>query len=81
MELLLLLVRRQGELVCREEIAERLWGKNVFLDIDHGINTAIRKLRRVLRTEKALNPGIEFFQQALARDPKYAAPYSGLADA
>src|ERR1035438_4630552 len=38
MELLILLVQRQGELVSREEIAERLWGKDVFVDIDHSIN-------------------------------------------
>ena len=48
MELLILLTTRRGELVTREEIAERLWGKEVFVDIDHGINTAIRKIRRAL---------------------------------
>ena len=51
MELLILLVQRQGELVSREEIAERLWGKDVFVDIDHSINTAIRKIRQVLKDD------------------------------
>jgi len=51
MELLILLVQRRGELVSREEIAERLWGKDVFLDVDHGINTAIRRIRVVLRDD------------------------------
>ena len=51
MELLILLLRRSGELVTREEIAEHLWGKDVFLDVDHGINTAIRKVRAVLRDD------------------------------
>ena len=51
MELLILLVQRRGELVSREEIAERLWGKDVFLDVDHSINTAIRKIRLVLRDD------------------------------
>jgi predicted ATPase/DNA-binding winged helix-turn-helix (wHTH) protein len=48
MELLLLLVERRGDLVTREEIVERLWGKDVFLDTDNSINAAIRKLRQVL---------------------------------
>src|ERR1700676_2928228 len=51
MELLILLVERRGGLVSREEIAERLWGKDVFLDVDHGINTAIRKVRLALRDD------------------------------
>jgi predicted ATPase/DNA-binding winged helix-turn-helix (wHTH) protein len=48
MELLLLLVERRGDLVTRQEIVERIWGKDVFLDTDNSINAAIRKLRQVL---------------------------------
>lgn len=48
MELLLLLAESDGRLVSREEIEERLWGKKVFVDAEHGINTAIRKIRQVL---------------------------------
>jgi TolB-like protein/DNA-binding winged helix-turn-helix (wHTH) protein/Flp pilus assembly protein TadD len=51
MELLMLLVERHGELVTREVIVERLWGKDVFLETEHSINTAINKLRRVLRDD------------------------------
>ena len=51
MEVLLLLVERRGELVAREEIIEKLWGKNVFLDTDNAINTAIRKVRQVLKDD------------------------------
>lgn len=51
MELLILLVQRRGELVSREDIAGCLWGKDVFLDVDHSINTAIRKIRTVLRDD------------------------------
>ncbi len=51
MELLLLLVTADGRLVSREEIEERLWGKGVFVDTEHGINTAIRKIRQVLRDD------------------------------
>jgi len=48
MELLILLVASQGHLVTRSQISESLWGSEVFVDIEHGINTAIRKIRRVL---------------------------------
>jgi len=51
MELLLLLVERQGQLVTREEIIERIWGKDVFLDTDNSINAAIRKIRQALRDD------------------------------
>src|SRR5437016_8638889 len=48
MELLFLLVERRGELVSRNEIVERIWGKSVHLDTDNSINAAVRKLRQVL---------------------------------
>jgi len=50
-EVLCLLVERRGQLVAREEIIEKLWGKEVFLDTDNAINTAIRKIRRVLKDD------------------------------
>ena len=51
MELLLLLVERRGRLVTRNEILERLWGADVFRDVDHSINTAIRKIRLALKDD------------------------------
>jgi len=48
LELLILLASRQGQLVTRAEIAQRLWDSEVFVDTEHGINTAIRKIRQVL---------------------------------
>ena len=48
MELLTLLVVRQGQLVTRQEIVNALWGKDVFLDSEQGVNTAIRKIRQAL---------------------------------
>ena len=49
MELLMLLVDRRGELVTRDEIVNRLWGREVFIDVDASVNTVIRKVRRALR--------------------------------
>ncbi len=49
LQLLMLLVQRRGQLVSRREIEEELWGKDVFVDVEQGINTAVRKIRQVLR--------------------------------
>ena len=51
MELLFLLVEQRGQLVSREQIVERIWGKGVFFDADNSINGAIRKIRQVLRDD------------------------------
>ena len=71
MELLLLLVERQGELVSREEIAERLWGRNVFLEVDHSINTAVGKVRQVLRDDPE-KP--RFVETVVGKGYRFAAP-------
>lgn len=51
MELLILLLETDGQIVTRQEIVERLWGKDVFVDTEHGINTAVRKIRAALRED------------------------------
>ncbi len=51
MELLILLAESQGQLVTREQIIQRLWGDNVFVDTRQGINTAMRKLRIALQDD------------------------------
>ena len=48
---LLLLVERPGQVVQREEIVERVWGKDVFLDTDNSINSAVRKIRQALKDD------------------------------
>ncbi len=50
-ELLILLIERRGQLVTRDQIIERIWGKDVFLDTDNSINAAIRKIRQVLKDD------------------------------
>ncbi|MFN2445584.1 MAG: winged helix-turn-helix domain-containing protein, partial [Vicinamibacterales bacterium] len=49
MDLLILLVGQRGQLVSRSQIVDALWGKDVFVDVENGVNTAIRKLRQALR--------------------------------
>lgn len=48
MDLLILLVGRHGELVSRDEIIAKLWGRDVFIETELGINTAVRKIRQTL---------------------------------
>jgi TolB-like protein/DNA-binding winged helix-turn-helix (wHTH) protein len=43
-----LLLERPGEIVTREELRERLWPSDVFVDFDHGLNKSIQKLRDAL---------------------------------
>ena len=51
MELFIFLVENRDNLVSREAIVERLWGKDVFLDTEQGINTAVRKIRQALHDD------------------------------
>jgi TolB-like protein/DNA-binding winged helix-turn-helix (wHTH) protein/Tfp pilus assembly protein PilF len=50
-EILLFLIERRGQIVCREEIVSRIWGPNVFVDTDNSIRGAIRKIRQVLEDD------------------------------
>ena len=52
MDLLILLVERHRQLVWRADIAKRLWDPGVFVDIEMGVNTAIRKVRQALRDSR-----------------------------
>src|SRR5262249_22695230 len=71
MELLLLLVERKGELVTRDQIIDRLWGKDVFVDTDNGINTAIRKIRHALKDDAEQS---QFVQTVPAKGYRFIAP-------
>ena len=51
LRLLLLLVEKPGQLLTRNEIYQRIWGKTVFVDPENAINTAIRKVRRALNDD------------------------------
>jgi len=52
MDLLILLVERHRQLVWRADIVKRLWDPGVFVDVEMGVNTAIRKLRQALRDSR-----------------------------
>jgi cholera toxin transcriptional activator len=46
--ILTLLLERAGSVVSREELRERLWPADTFVDFDHSLNTAVNKIREVL---------------------------------
>jgi TolB-like protein/DNA-binding winged helix-turn-helix (wHTH) protein len=71
MELLILLAKSEGSLVTRTEIAERLWGNEVFVDTEHGINTAIRKIRQSLHDDPE-QP--RFVQTVMGRGYRFIGP-------
>jgi DNA-binding winged helix-turn-helix (wHTH) protein len=47
-QLLVMLLERPSELIAREEMRQRLWGDDTFVDFDHGLNSAINKIREAL---------------------------------
>jgi DNA-binding winged helix-turn-helix (wHTH) protein len=47
-QVLALLLERPGEIVRREELQRKLWPADTFVDFDHSLNTAIKKLRQAL---------------------------------
>ena len=48
LQILQILLAQPGELVSREELRKRIWPSNTFVDFDHGINNAIKRLREAL---------------------------------
>ncbi len=62
-QVLALLLERPGQLVTREELHARLWPADTFVDFDHGLNAAIKRLRDALG-DSAENPR---FVETLAR--------------
>ncbi len=71
MELLILLVERRGVLVSRDEIAQKLWGKDVFVDVEHSINTAVRKVRQALHDDPD-KP--RFVETVVGKGYRFSAP-------
>ena len=73
LQVLVILIEQKGQLVTREEIAERIWGKDVFLDTDNSINGAVRKIRQVLKDDPQ-QP--RFVETLTGRGYRFIAPVS-----
>jgi Tol biopolymer transport system component/DNA-binding winged helix-turn-helix (wHTH) protein len=66
-----ILLEHSGELVTREELRERVWPKDTFVDFDHAVNTAITKIRAAL-ADDADNP--RFVETLPRRGYRFIAP-------
>jgi len=71
--ILTLLLERRGELVTREELRQKLWPEGTFVDFEHGLNTAIMKLRAALE-DSADNP--RFIETVARHGYRFIAPIS-----
>jgi DNA-binding winged helix-turn-helix (wHTH) protein len=78
LEILLQLVEHPGELVTREELRQRLWPADTFVDYDHSLNTAVNKVREALN-DSADNP--RFIQTVPRRGYRFIASVENADDA
>jgi TolB-like protein/DNA-binding winged helix-turn-helix (wHTH) protein/Tfp pilus assembly protein PilF len=73
--LLALLLERAGEVVTREELRDKLWPADTFVDFDHSLNTAVRKLREALG-DSAETP--RYVETLARRGYRFVAPVAAL---
>jgi TolB-like protein/DNA-binding winged helix-turn-helix (wHTH) protein/Tfp pilus assembly protein PilF len=74
-QVLALLLERRGELITREELRERLWTADTFVDFDHSLGSAIAKLRQALG-DSAQNP--RFVETVASRGYRFLVPVENL---
>ena len=70
-QVLLMLLERHGEMLTREEICRELWPDGTVVDYDHGMNSAVNRLREALG-DKASNP--RFVETLARRGYRFVAP-------
>jgi DNA-binding winged helix-turn-helix (wHTH) protein len=70
-QILALLLERAGDVVTREELRQKLWAADTFVDFDHGLNTAVNKLRELLG-DSASSP--RFIETLARRGYRFIAP-------
>ena len=77
-ELLAMLLERPSEVVPREDLRQRLWPTDTFVDFDHGVNTAVNRLREALG-DSTENP--RFIETVPRRGYRFIAPVESHASA
>ena len=75
-QVLLMLLERPGEVLTREEIARALWSDDTFVDYDHGVNSAVNRIRDALG-DTASSP--RFVETLARRGYRFVAPVETLA--
>lgn len=71
LQILILLLERAGDVVTREELRQGLWPSDTFVDFDHGLNTAINKVRDTLG-DSAASP--RYIETLARRGYRFIAP-------
>jgi len=71
LQVLTALVERPGEIVTREQLQERIWGKDTFVDFDQSLNKAVNRLREALNDDPA-HP--RFVETVPRRGYRFVAP-------
>jgi len=59
LRILTMLIERRGTLVTREELRRGVWADDTFVDFEHGLNAAIKRLREILGDSAAAPTFIE----------------------
>src|ERR1017187_947203 len=70
-QVLALLLERAGEVVTRDELRQKLWPADTFVDFDHSLNTAVNKLRETLG-DSASSP--RYIETLARRGYRFIAP-------
>lgn len=70
-QVLILLLQRPGEVLTREQIYRHLWPDGTFVDSEHGVNSAVNRLREALG-DNASNP--RFVETLSRRGYRFVAP-------
>jgi DNA-binding winged helix-turn-helix (wHTH) protein/Tol biopolymer transport system component len=73
LEVLTALAERPGEIVTREELRRRVWPQDTFVDFDHALNTAVKKIRAALNDDADAPRYIETVPR---RGYRFVAPVS-----
>lgn len=76
LQILIMLLEKSDDVVGRDELRERLWPADTFVDFDHGLNTAINQVRSALG-DSAVNP--KFIQTLPRRGYRFIGPVQILA--
>src|SRR5258708_4163127 len=76
-KVLLILVRRAGEVVTREELQREIWGGETFVDFERGLNVCIKQLRSALGDEASAP---RYIETLVKRGYRFVAPVQSGAD-
>jgi len=75
LQVLVTLLENAGQVVTRDELRQRIWPSDTFVDFDHSLNTAVNKIREAL-SDSASSP--RFVETLARRGYRFIAPVNGV---